>query len=51
MAPKRSHKTLTLAEKQDILLKLDSGISGKALEQKYGVATSTISDINKNKKK
>lgn len=51
MAPKRPHKTLTLSEKQDILQKLNSGVSGKALAEKYGVGTSTISDIKKNKEK
>lgn len=51
MAPKRAHKTLTLAEKQDILQKLNSGVSAKLLAEKYGIGTSTVSDIKKNKTK
>lgn len=51
MAPKRQHKTLTLAEKNDILQQLSSGLSGKILADKYGVGTSTISDIKKNSDK
>jgi len=51
MAPKRSHKTLTLGEKQEILNDLKSGVSGKSLAEKYGVGTSTISDIKTNRDK
>lgn len=51
MAPKRPHKTLTLAEKQEIVKKLNDGVSGKALAEKYRVGTSTISDIKRNKEK
>lgn len=47
MAPKRPHKTLTLAEKHEILQKLRRGVSGKVLADNYGVGTSTISDIKK----
>jgi IS30 family transposase len=49
MAPrKRNHKTLTHKEKSNILDDLKQGISGKSLAVKYGVGTSTISDIKKN---
>lgn len=51
MAPKRPHKTLTLAEKHEILQQLSSGVSGKVLADKYGVGTSTISDIKKKSEK
>ncbi|KAJ8972209.1 hypothetical protein NQ314_000289 [Rhamnusium bicolor] len=46
MAPiKRNHKTLSLKEKSAIIDELKRGISGKSLALKYGVGTSTISDI------
>ena len=51
MTPKRAHKTLTLAEKQDILQKLNSGDSVKLVSEKYGMSTSTVSDIKKDKTK
>ncbi|XP_049304568.1 tigger transposable element-derived protein 2-like [Bactrocera dorsalis] len=51
MTSKRSHKSLTLAEKEHILLQLSNGVSGKLLAEKYGAGTSTISDIKKNKEK
>lgn len=47
MAPKRPHKTLTLAEKHEILQKLRRGVSGKVLADNYGIGTSTVSDIKK----
>ncbi|KAJ8935412.1 hypothetical protein NQ314_012831 [Rhamnusium bicolor] len=49
MAPhKRAHNTLSLKEKSTIIDELKKGITGKALAFKYGVGTSTISDIKKN---
>ncbi|KAJ8954628.1 hypothetical protein NQ314_007066 [Rhamnusium bicolor] len=49
MAPiKRNHKTLSLKEKSAIIDELKRGVSGKSLALKYGVGTSTISDIKKN---
>ena len=51
MAPKRLHKTLSLAQKEEILQKLNNGGSGKLLAEQYEVGTSTISDIKKNKDK
>ncbi|KAJ8967551.1 hypothetical protein NQ314_002866 [Rhamnusium bicolor] len=49
MAPhKRAHNTLSLKEKSTIIDELKKGITGKALAFKYGVRTSTISDIKKN---
>lgn len=47
MAPKRKHVTLSIKEKVDILNKLKNGITGKELAEKYGIGTSTISDIKK----
>lgn len=48
MAPiKRNHKTLSLKEKSAIIDELKRGVSGKSLALKYGVGTSTISDIRK----
>lgn len=51
MAPKRKHVTLTLQKKMEILDQLKKGISGKQLAALYGIGTSTISDIKKNKDK
>jgi hypothetical protein len=45
---KTKSKTLTHKEKSNILDDLKQGISGKSLAVKYGVGTSTISDIKKN---
>lgn len=52
MAPfKRNHKTLTIQEKSVIIDELNRGVSGKSLALRYGVGTSTISDIKKNANK
>ncbi|XP_018329015.1 jerky protein homolog-like [Agrilus planipennis] len=51
MATKRAHKTLTLAEKYNILQQLENGVTGRQLAKKYGIGTSTISDIKKNSEK
>lgn len=44
MAPKIPHKTLILAEEQEILQKLQS-VSGKVLTANHGIGTSIVSDI------
>lgn len=51
MPPKRKHTTLSIKEKSDIVKRLALGESGKVLANEYGVGTSTISDIKKNKDK
>nr|XP_006126666.1 TOM1-like protein 2 isoform X1 [Pelodiscus sinensis] len=49
-AAKRRHKTLTIQEKVDLLKKLDAGASVKNLCKFYGVGSSTVYDIKKQKK-
>lgn len=49
MPARRKHITLTIKQKSDIVDRLVRGESGKALANEYGVGTSTISDIKKNK--
>lgn len=48
---KRKHVTLTISQKVDILHKLDQGYSARSLSGHYGVGTSTVYDIKKQKKK
>lgn len=48
---KRKHKTLTLAQKFEIIQKLDNGRSPVQLVAEYGVGRSTITDIKKKKNK
>ncbi|KAJ8946714.1 hypothetical protein NQ318_006972 [Aromia moschata] len=51
MHSKRKHITLSIKQKSDILERLNRGECGKVLSKEYGVGTSTISDIKKNKDK
>ena len=52
MAPrKRSHKTLTLAEKSKILDYIDAGKSTRKIAEMFFVPKSTVFDIKKNKDK
>ncbi|CAH1956700.1 unnamed protein product [Acanthoscelides obtectus] len=46
---KRKHKTLSLAQKYEIIQKLDNGRSPVQLVVEYGVGRSTITDIKKKK--
>lgn len=48
---KRSHKTLSIFDKIKIVEDINKGLSGRVLAQKYGVGTSTISDIKKKSEK
>ncbi|XP_025196824.1 tigger transposable element-derived protein 2-like [Melanaphis sacchari] len=48
MSSKRKRVVLTIKEKIDIIAQSKSGETGRALAEKYGVGTSTISDIKKN---
>ena len=50
MSSKRKRVVLSLKDKLDIISALKRGDSGRYLSDKYGVGTSTISDI-KNKVK
>lgn len=42
---KRAHKTLSILDKIKLIEEIEKGVSGKLLADKYGVGTSTISDI------
>lgn len=46
---KRSHKTLSIFDKLEILGALNKGESGSNLAKKYDIGSSTISDIKKSK--
>lgn len=48
MLPYRKHVVLTMKEKVDIIVQLKKGDTSRVLTEKYGVGTSTISDIKKN---
>lgn len=48
MSTKRKRIVLTIKEKVDIIVQSKKGETGRALAEKYGVGTSTISDIKKN---
>lgn len=48
MSTKRKRIVLTIKEKVDIIAQSKKGETGRALAEKYGVGTSTISDIKKN---
>lgn len=47
MISKRKHVTLSLNTKAEIIKQLENGASGKLLAKKYGIGTSTISDIKR----
>ncbi|XP_048194687.1 jerky protein homolog-like [Perognathus longimembris pacificus] len=46
---KRKHLSLSIAQKVELLQKLDAGMSVKHLTEEYGVGTTTIYDIKKQK--
>lgn len=48
MSSNRKRVVLTMKEKVDIIARLKKGETGRELAEKYGVGTSTISDIKKN---
>jgi len=48
MSTKRKRIVLTIKEKVDIIAQSKKGETGRALAEKYGVGTSTISDIKNN---
>ncbi|KHJ40356.1 CENP-B DNA-binding domain protein [Trichuris suis] len=45
---KRKHIALTIEKKEEIIEALKRGETGQSLSERYGVGTSTISDIGKN---
>lgn len=49
MSSKRKRVVLSMRDKIKIIERLDKGVSGKTLSETYGVGTSTISDIKKNR--
>ena len=51
MGPKRKRTSLSIAQKIDILKKLDCGISSKSVQQEYDIGASTVSDIKHAKDK
>ena len=51
MGPKRKRTTLSIAQKLDILKKLDSGFSSKSIQHEYDIGASTVSDIKHAKDK
>lgn len=48
---KRKHLSLSIAEKVELLQKLDGGVSVRHLTEEYGVGTTTIYDLKKQKDK
>lgn len=48
---KRKHVVLSIKKKVEILKKLDSGSSVKAVSQEYGIGPTTIYDLKKKKEK
>ena len=51
MGPKRKRTSLSIAQKIDILKKLDCRISSKSVQQEYDIGASTVSDIKHAKDK
>ncbi|XP_006147685.1 jerky protein homolog-like [Tupaia chinensis] len=48
---KRKHLSLSIAQKVELLQKLDGGMSVRCLTEEYGVGTTTIYDLKKQKDK
>lgn len=48
---KRKHITLNLQQKYEIINRIEAGECARSIAVEYGVGTSTISDIRKNKEK
>nr|XP_020009435.1 jerky protein [Castor canadensis] len=48
---KRKHLSLSIAQKVELLQKLDAGLSVKHLTEEYGVGTTTVYDLKKQKDK
>ncbi|XP_063095547.1 jerky protein homolog-like [Cavia porcellus] len=48
---KRKHLSLSIAQKVELLQKLDAGVSVRHLTEEYGVGTTTIYDLKKQKDK
>ncbi|XP_005333826.2 jerky protein [Ictidomys tridecemlineatus] len=48
---KRKHLSLSIAQKVELLQKLDAGVSVRCLTEEYGVGTTTIYDLKKQKDK
>ncbi|XP_012515156.1 PREDICTED: jerky protein-like [Propithecus coquereli] len=48
---KRKHLSLSIAQKVELLQKLDGGVSVKCLTEEYGVGTTTVYDLKKQKDK
>ncbi|XP_063592987.1 protein jim lovell-like [Penaeus indicus] len=48
-AKKRKHKTISMLEKVELLQKLESGTSVRSLCELYGVSSSTVYDLKKQK--
>ncbi|XP_045423841.1 jerky protein homolog [Lemur catta] len=48
---KRKHLSLSIAQKVEVLRKLDGGVSVKCLTEECGVGTTTIYDLKKQKDK
>ncbi|XP_029410189.1 tigger transposable element-derived protein 2-like [Nannospalax galili] len=48
---KRKHLSLSIAQKVELLQKLDAGVTVRCLTEEYGVGTTTIYDLKKQKDK
>ncbi|KAG7164253.1 Jerky protein-like 1, partial [Homarus americanus] len=48
---KRKHRALSIAEKVEVLKKLDSGVSVRTICETYSIGSSTVYDIKKQKEK
>lgn len=48
---KRKHQSISIQEKVEILKKLEQGVSGRKLCSLYGIGSSTLYDIKKQKEK
>ena len=48
---KRKHLTLSITQKVELLLKLDRGVSVRCRTEEYGVGTTTVYDLKKQKDK
>ncbi|KAG7164338.1 cleavage and polyadenylation specificity factor subunit 2-like [Homarus americanus] len=48
---KRKHRALSIAEKVEVLKKLDSGVSVRTICETYSIGSSTVYDIKKKKEK
>lgn len=48
-AKKRKHKTISMLEKVELLQKLESGTSVRSLCELYGISSSTVYDLKKQK--